>query len=50
MKKSTLLLTILSFSYLFAINVTFQVNMEYSDASDGVYLAGGNIGPMANPD
>ena len=44
MKKSTLLLTILSFSYLFAINVTFQVNMQYTDPSQGVYIRGGNIG------
>ena len=44
MKKSILPLTILSFSYLFAINVTFQVNMQYTDPSQGVYIRGGNIG------
>jgi hypothetical protein len=26
------------------VNVTFQVNMEYQDPSNGVYIRGGNIG------
>ena len=31
------------------VNVTFQVDMQYQDPSNGVYLRGGTIGPMADP-
>jgi len=44
MKNMILTLLFLSFNYLNAVNITFQVNMQYTDASQGVYIRGGNIG------
>jgi|GEM_PF-204718 len=49
MKNMILTLLFLSFNYLNAVNITFQVNMQYTDASQGVYIRGGNIG-SALPD
>ena len=31
------------------VNVTFRVDMQYQDPSNGVYLRGGTVGPMADP-
>ena len=38
------LLSIVSFNFILAVNVTFQVDMQFIDTSDGVYIRGGNIG------
>ena len=42
--KNLVFIVCFSLSIVFGINITFQVNMQYTDSNDGVYIRGGNIG------